>query len=161
MIDAIRADPLSIRFRQSFGHASAVRSATQTIWVTATGGGFTGSGEGCPREYVTGESIATAQAFVAKHAGQWKTAIHSFADLSQWVAANEGEIDANPSAWCAVELSLLDLFAKARAVSVESLLDLPPLAGRFRYTAVIGDAPAQDFERQVRRYQAAAFRSYK
>lgn len=161
MIEAIRADSLAIPFKQSFRHASAARVSTQTIWVTASGSGVIGYGEGCPREYVTGESVKSAQAFVAARAGTWCESIRDLDDLKDWARTHEREIDANPAAWTAVELAMLDLFGKAQGMPVESLLGLPPLTGRFRYTAVLGDAPPKEFEGQLARYRQAGFRSFK
>jgi len=162
MIGAIRAAPLAIPFKLSFKHASAARASTQAIWVAASGTDrLTGFGEGCPREYVTGESVKTAQAFVAAHAASWCGGIRDLATLSAWVDAHSREIDANPAAWTAVELALLDLFGKARGVPVESLLGLPPLHGRFRYTAVLGDAPPEEFEAHLARYRQVGFREFK
>jgi len=161
MIEAIQADSLAIPFKQSFTHAAAARASTQAIWVTASGGGVVGYGEGCPREYVTGESLGSALTFVATHASIWCQDIRDLDDLKDWVRAHEREIDANPAAWTAVELALLDIFSKARGTAVESLLGLPPLKGQFHYTAVLGDAPPKDFERQLTRYCQAGFRSFK
>jgi L-alanine-DL-glutamate epimerase-like enolase superfamily enzyme len=161
MIEIIRSQPLAIPFRQSFRHASATRAATQAIWVTVSGGGIAGHGEGCPREYVTGESVASAQQFITAHAETWRKAIRDVDDLRRWVHVHEREIDANPAAWTAVELAILDFFAKVRGSAVESLLGLPPLSGKFFYTAVLGDAPASEFEAQLARYCEAGFRGFK
>jgi L-alanine-DL-glutamate epimerase-like enolase superfamily enzyme len=161
MIEAIRADSLAIPFKQSFRHASAARASTQTIWVTASGSGVIGYGEGCPREYVTGESVKSAQAFIAAHAHNWCESIRDLDDLKDFARAHEREIDVNPAAWTAVELAMLDLFGKAQGVPVESLLGLPPLTGRFHYTAVVGDASPAEFDGQLARYRQAGFRSFK
>lgn len=162
MIDFIRARPLAIPFRLAFRHASATRAATQSVWVEArSSDGRTGFGEGCPREYVTGESVASAQAFVARHAAAWRRDIAGIDGLRAWAAANRPEIDANPAAWTAVELALLDLFGKAANAPLERLLGLSPLDGRFRYTAVIGDGPPAEFEAQLARYRQAGFRDFK
>ena len=162
MIETIRAAPLAIPFKLAFKHASAARTATQAIWVSARGrGGATGYGEGCPREYVTGESIETAQQFIARHSTQWLREIRDLAGLRGWVAQHAAEIDANPAAWSAVEIALLDLMGKDERVPVEALLGLAPLAGKFRYTAVIGDGPAQQFDAQLARYRQVGFRDFK
>lgn len=162
MIEAIRASSLEIPFTLAFRHASAARASTQTIWVGATGrDGRTGFGEGCPREYVTGESLATAQAFVATHAAGWRERIRDVESLGGWIRSHEAEIDANPAAWTAVELALLDLLGKSADRPVESLLGLPPLGGRFRYSAVLGDAPPAEFDRHLARYRQAGFRDFK
>ena len=59
---------LAFRFKTAFRHAAAERTATETVWIDAVASdGTVGSGESCPRLYVTGETIATARAFVSRH----------------------------------------------------------------------------------------------
>lgn len=162
LLRSIDASILSIPFKAAFRHASAERSSTQTIWVTATArDGAVGYGEGCPREYVTAESLESAQQFTAAHRQSWTESIRDTQSLAEWVRVHQREIDANPAAWTAVELALLDVLGKVEARSVEALLGLPPLHGRFRYTAVVGDAPAAQFGAQLARYQQAGFRAFK
>jgi len=60
-------------------------------------------------------------------------------DLTQWVETNESQIDRYPSAWCALEMALLDLFAREKGCSVEDLLGLTDIQRRGNYTAVLGD----------------------
>lgn len=162
VLESIRASVLSIPFKAAFKHASAERAATQTLWVEARArAGTIGNGEGCPREYVTAESLASAQAFVTAHQNDWLTAIGDVGTLSDWVARHRAEIDANPAAWTAVELALLDLLGKEQGRSVEALLGLPEVAGRFRYTAVLGDTSPRQFEAQLAHYLQAGFRQFK
>ncbi len=162
VIESIRASSLAIPFKLSFKHASAARDSTQTIWVRAKGrDGRIGFGEGCPREYVTGESLQSAQAFVAAHSADWLDGIRDVESLGAWIRGHEREIDANPSAWAAVELALLDLFGRSAGKPVEALLGLPPLGGRFRYTAVLGDASPKEFDGHLARYREAGFRDFK
>jgi L-Ala-D/L-Glu epimerase len=162
MIRSIRCSSLEIPFRTSFKHASAARSTTQALWAVAQGpGDLRGFGEGCPREYVTGESLASAQAFVARHAGQWQERIRDVASLSAWAREHLAQIDADPAAWSAVELALLDLLGKLQRQPVETLLGLAPLRGRFCYTAVIGDSPATEFDGWLARYRKLGFRDFK
>jgi L-alanine-DL-glutamate epimerase-like enolase superfamily enzyme len=162
VIESIRASSLAIPFKLSFKHASAARTSTQTIWVRARGrDGGIGFGEGCPREYVTGESLQSAQAFVAGHSVDWLGGIRDVESLGAWIRGHEREIDANPAAWAAVELALLDLFGKSAGKPVEALLGLPPLGGRFRYTAVLGDTSPKEFDGHLARYRQAGFRDFK
>lgn len=162
VIDSIAARTLHVPFKAAFVHASACRSATQSIWVTALAqDGTSGVGEGCPREYVTRESVATAHAFVSAHCLDWRSSIGDVATLARWVERHRDAIDAQPAAWAAVELALLDLIGQAEGRTVESLLGLPPLAGCFRYTAILGDASPAAFEAQLAAYQAAGFRDFK
>lgn len=158
---ALQAFSLNIPFRQSFRHASAERSVTQTLWVEARSATQAGYGEGCPREYVTGEGLASAHAFVGRHAGRLCQAIDSVAALRAWIAANQPAIDADPAAWCAVELALLDWLGKEAGRPLEALLDLPPLDGSFRYSAVLGDSSAGAFEALLARYREAGFTEFK
>lgn len=161
-INSLHAGFLSIPFNAAFRHASAERAATQTLWVQAQGShDVCGYGEGCPREYVTDESLDSSRAFVAAHRADWLTSIHDAVGLADWVNSHRKEIDEHPAAWAAVELALLDLFGKVRGCSVEALLDLPEISGSFSYTAVLGDAPAHQFEAVLARYLQTGFKNFK
>jgi L-alanine-DL-glutamate epimerase-like enolase superfamily enzyme len=162
MLESLKASTIAIPFKTTFKHAAAARSATQTFWVEVRGqDGSIGFGEGCPREYVSAESLSGAKAFFDTHRHEWLSSIRDLASLVDWVARRRLEIDANPAAWSAVELALLDLLGKTEGRSVESLLGLAELEGSFRYTAVLGDATPPEFEAQLARYQDAGFRQYK
>jgi L-alanine-DL-glutamate epimerase-like enolase superfamily enzyme len=153
---------VEIPFRVVFKHASAERRQTETVWVEARAAtGQVGFGEGCPRSYVTGESLASARRFFARYRDEWIAEIDTLEALLAWARAHRVEIDANPAAWCAVELALLDVLGRALGRSVESLLDLPELAGTFAYTAVVGDGPADAVRELVGRYREAGFRDFK
>ena len=66
-IKKIEFSELNIPFNVTFSHASASRESTQSIWVkVTTTRGLTGYGEGCPREYVTGESLESVKRFIGK-----------------------------------------------------------------------------------------------
>jgi L-alanine-DL-glutamate epimerase-like enolase superfamily enzyme len=110
---------------------------------------------------VTGEGLESAAAFFSSHSDEWLDAIGDVETLRAWTAGHAGEIDGNPAAWCAVELALLDSFARGEQRSVESLLGLPELAGRFRYTAVLGDAEPAQFEAQLKHYLKAGLTVFK
>lgn len=161
-IASLNASILDIPFKVSFRHASADRAAMQSLWVEARDAvGTVGLGEGCPRQYVTGESSASALAFVARHAEAWRADLVSVDGLAAWVGANRAAIDQDPAAWCAVELALLDLFGRRDGRTLESLLGLPALRGPFRYSAVLGDASPAAFEAQLARYRKAGMGAYK
>ncbi|HET7597745.1 MAG TPA: enolase C-terminal domain-like protein [Burkholderiales bacterium] len=159
---AIAARTLQIPFNVAFRHASAERSAMQSLWVEARAeDGTVGYGEGCPREYVTSESLATGEAFVQRHAALWMREIGDASGLFRWVADHRAEIDRNPAAWAAVEIALLDLIGKTEARSVEAVLGLPELSGHFRYTAVLGDMDDAKFALQLAHYRKAGFGAFK
>ena len=162
ILASIRAYSLTIPFTESFSHAAAERNATETVWIEAhSPEGTAGFGEGCPRAYVTGESLQSAGAFITRHRPDWLKTIQDVATLAGWVSRHRRDINANPSAWAAVELALLDLIGKEAGRSVESLLGLPELGRSFRYTAVLGDSDAPRFEARLAQCVQAGFRDFK
>lgn len=137
---------LVIPFRIGFRHAQAERNSTASIWVRATTqAGVHGYGEGCPRQYVTGETLASAATFLHTHAPSVQREVTDIDTLRDWIRAHASLIDRNPAAWCALELALLEVFSKSNQQPVETLLGLPTLSGAFHYTAVIGDCDARTF----------------
>src|SRR5262245_58339090 len=112
-IESIDAVGLRIPFKAAFVHAASERAETESLWATARAdNGAVGHGEGCPRGYVTGECVTTGQAFVNGCKREWCGSIHDAPTLLAWVDAHAPEIDANPAAWSAVELALLDLIGQ-------------------------------------------------
>ena len=161
MIETLHARLLEIPFKATFSHASSSRDSTHSVWVEARmREGQVGYGEGCPRDYVTGETVEGALDFV-RGLNTTKLQIGSLEELSAWTHSYRTTIDANPAAWCAVETALLDAFAKQAGKTVEALLGLPAIAGCFSYTAVLGDAKPKRFETELCRYRQAGFRSFK
>ena len=153
---------LHIPFTVAFRHASAERSETSSLWAQAVSqSGTTGCGESCPRSYVTGETLDTAEAFLSRHEAAVCSEIVDLASLRSWMASNARELDANPAAWCAIELALLDVLAKDDGQTVEAFLSLPDLQGRFFYTAVFGDASQQVFQATADQYRRLGFTDFK
>jgi L-alanine-DL-glutamate epimerase-like enolase superfamily enzyme len=161
-VGEIRLRELCIPFKEAFRHASAERSRTSSILVEVVStAGVVGCGESCPRPYVTGETIDSARDFVHRHQDALREAAADLASVHDWMSAHAAEIDDNPAAWCAVEMALLDLIARDRAQPIEALLSLPPLSGRFQYSAVVGDSDAESFVRAIERYVRHGFRDFK
>jgi len=161
MIKNLSVRPLNIPFKQAFAHASAVRAETESVLVTIVNqAGVMGCGEGCPRHYVTGETIESVQRFIREYCERWM-GIATVDDLRQWVARNGSLIDQNPAAWCAVETAFLDLIGKEVGQPIETVLGLPVLTGRFHYSAVLGSGSFSSFEKQLRQYLAAGFTDFK
>ena len=138
MIEDLGLYSIDIPFRESFRHSSADRARTQSVWAEARAGGVTGVGEGCPREYVTSESLSSAREFFARRREGLCRQIQSVEHLVAWVRENEADIDQSPAAWCAIELAILELFALREGVPVEGVLSAAPPSSEFRYSAVIG-----------------------
>ena len=152
---------LEIPFRVSFEHTAARRTQGESVLVKAVGGdGAQGWGEGCPRRYVTGETMQSAMAFFAAHRRAWMN-LGTLDDLRRWINTHRPLIDRNPAAFCAVELALLNALALQSAQSVESLLSLPALSGEFRYTAVLGSRDTDTFARLLARYRRMGVTDFK
>ncbi|PYR31305.1 MAG: hypothetical protein DMF90_25795, partial [Acidobacteria bacterium] len=161
-IRSLQIESLRIPFRETFRHASAERSETSSLWVEAVSeGGAVGCGECCPRPYVTGETLESATRFFSLHEPSLREEVVDLPSLEAWMAAHPDELDANPAAWCAIELAFLDAMAKEAGQPMEALLGLPPLRGRFRYTAVLGDADRRVFHATAERYRGYGFTDLK
>lgn len=149
-------------FRIVFRHTTAAREATENVIVAlADGDGTVGYGEGCPRPYVTGESSASAFEFLHRHAPEVAAEVTDIETLRRWIDGHAETIDANPAAFCALELAALDLFARRRRCSVEALLGLDELTGPFSYSAVLGDSGPFTFGAQLVRYRLGGLRHFK
>jgi L-Ala-D/L-Glu epimerase len=161
MIRKLTFESLKIPFRLQFNHHSAERAITQAVLVRAHGQEHTGYGEGCPREYVTNESLVTARDFFETIQPQLLAQVVDLSSLMVFRSEQAARIRANHAAWCAVEMALLDLFAKEKGVSVEELLGLAPLKGRFLYTGVIGSGSAAYFANIAQRHVDMGFTEFK
>lgn len=126
-----------------------------------TSDGLIGYGESCPRPYVTGENLQTAQDFYTDHLEQIKKEITSLDTLKTWAREHANVIDIHPAAWCALELALLDALAKTAGKSVENLLSLDELQDNFQYSAVLGDMDTAPFAGLCQRYINMGFRDFK
>jgi L-Ala-D/L-Glu epimerase / N-acetyl-D-glutamate racemase len=149
-------------FRVAVRHASAVRRATENIIVRVrTASGAVGVGEACPRRYVTGETMESARTFLRGAAREVAASADTVDGLRSWISVHRQRIDANPAAFCALEIALLDALARHQGVSVERLLGCPDLNGTFRYTAVIGDSGRWVFALLLQRYLSGGVRDFK
>ncbi|NOT24761.1 MAG: hypothetical protein HOP16_01550 [Acidobacteria bacterium] len=152
---------LAVPFKTAFRHAAAERSETSSVWIEAFGDGAVGYGESCPRPYVTGETIDSAREFFVEYESSLRLRVRDVASLRAWMSEHADAIDRNPAAWCALELATLDLIARHAAVTVESLLGLAALDGRFYYTAVLGDMGIDAFQATAERYRKLGFTDFK
>ena len=110
---------------------------------------------------MTGETVESGAAFIRKYAGSIIDSVTDAQSLREWAYAYREVIDQNPAAYCAIEISMLDLLGKTSGVPIEDLLGLPRLAGRFPYSAVLGDSPYLAYWWQFRRYWKQDFRDFK
>ncbi len=160
-IKTLAIQKLEIPFKLAFKHSSATRLQTEAVIVVAESArGNKGYGEGCPRSYVTGETLETAFDFFESVQPELLS-IANVDQIQTWVAEHQQALDKNPAAWCAVELALLDLIGKENQQPVETLLSLPELSGDFCYTAVLGVNTLPAFKKQLEKYVGLGFTDFK
>ena len=161
-IRRLEVSSFPVPFRVMFRHASASRARAENLIVAAhSHSGHVGYGEGCPRHYVTGETVESGAAFVRQHTQSIIGSVTDVQDLRVWAEAHREVVDRNPAAFCAIEIALLDLLGQVEGAPVEELLGLPRLTGEFPYTAVLGDSPYLAYWWQLRRYWRRGFRDFK
>ncbi len=161
-IERLEVFTFPVPFKTVFRHASAKRGRAQNLIVLAhADNGQTGYGEGCPRQYVTGETVASGSAFIRTYAGAVVAEVSDVASLRAWIEAHRGAIDRNPAAFCALEIAILDLLGKVERRTVEELIGGFRLTGKFTYSAVLGDAPYPLYRWQLMRYRWLGFQDIK
>ena len=161
-IERLDAYSFPVPFKAVFRHASASRSRAENLIVAARSvDGVVGYGEGCPRDYVTGETVEGGAAFIRRHAQAIVDEVTDGASLRAWADAHRSEIDEHPAAFCAIELAVLDLLGKTEAVPVEDIVGVPRLDGGFTYSAVLGDSPYLVYRLQFFRYRRKGFTDFK
>ena len=152
-----------VPLRKPIRHASFERSTSDNLVVRVTlADGTTGYGEGLPRPYVTGETIEST--FASLSSLDLPRLLGEPADLAALVRRLETfelpECQADPrgmagnSARCALELALLDAYARREGRSLgdaltmaESARDLlHPTPRRVRYSgAITAETPRNEF----------------
>ena len=161
-IDRLSVFTYPVPFKVVFRHASANRDRAENLIVAArTAEGSVGYGEGCPRDYVSGETVAGGLDFIRTHADALVRDVEDVSSLHTWIADHAESIDRNPAAFCALETAILDLLGRASGKSVEELLGLPRPRTAFKYSAVLGNAPRPAYLWQLRRYRKRGFADFK
>ncbi|MCS6961852.1 MAG: hypothetical protein NZT61_05040 [Deltaproteobacteria bacterium] len=168
IISDIKLFALNIPFKTSFSHASKTRTCTETLICVTKTVNHVGFGEGCPRDYVTGEDYSTAKSFLLAIVGE-VLKLNSLNALKKFVKQKEKLIDRNPAAWCAIETALLDVLGKERRVSVYRLLTEANSSSCsvgdkrvIRCTAVLGIQSDKDpIKQNVVRYHRMGFVDFK
>ena len=141
---SLTALQVRIPLRRTVKHASHARVENDTLLVRAeTADGTVGWGEGLPREYVTGETIASCFQTLAETDFQPLTDL--FGGLTEALglldefhlpAPPPGQRDAfGNTVRCAVELAILDAAAQADGVPLSQVTHLLPAAAAVRQQA--------------------------
>jgi L-Ala-D/L-Glu epimerase len=141
---------VDLPFKVAFRHAAAARTTSESLFLrVGLDSGAQGWGESLPRAYVSGEHRDGAFALLrdsilpalAGRTFQSLSEVGSFLEKCDGQAPSEWVRPEVPqtSAWCSVDLALLDAFGKAFGEPV-SLGDQPPAADalrRYRYSGVV------------------------
>ncbi len=151
----VRIIPIEIPFKTAFSHSKARRKASSAVMICVNDGTYSGYGEGCPRDYVTGETLDGAIGWLRARAGGWAAEVNSLGDLRRLIIRNAHDIDANPSAFCAFELAMLDLLARRDGVTLEGLLGVVVVDRPVAVSAVLGSDNPLVHWLQAWRFKAA------
>jgi len=150
-ISRIEVHRISIPFNWQVSHNLFNGTETEAIVVVANDeSGLAGYGEGTPRVFVTGENLdktieaahSLAERLAAKE-------FHTFQGLADYMKIT-GSLELSrryPSAWCALELAILDLWARREGEPLWRLFTRKPAAGPYVYSAVIPVVPEQFLSR--------------
>ncbi len=157
----IEVMPLRVPLKLTFRHAGAARSEGKSIWVRAERNGIEGFGEGCPRDYVAGDDLESSIRWIRENFSNGEVRFDTFDDVRNWTEKNSTLIDLYPSAWCAMEMALLDLFSREENCAVETLLGIDGSLRQGRYTAILGDDKEWEFTTFVDQYIVLGFTDFK
>jgi len=150
-----------IPMRVRFEHAAAGRDTSTGVLVRLElKDGSVGWGEGIPRSYVTGETVASAVEVIRS---VYSERLTGDAPLTESPVSDNGVV--HNAAWCAVELAYLDAVGHARRARVADLLarEMNLKSHRLlrRVSAILSAGPVEKVRRDLRAMRLLAFRDYK
>ena len=157
----IKFSELKLPFKTIFKQASSTRKIGESIWCEVSRGTTTGWGEGCPRKYVTNETMKGSIQWLSGQVEDISNCIFSLEDLQSWIKENESTIDKHPAAFCALELALLDLFAREKNQSVEEMLGLIAPPQVCSYTGILGNSSEKKFVETLHNYLSLGITDFK
>ncbi|MEE8398532.1 MAG: alpha/beta fold hydrolase [Desulfobacterales bacterium] len=157
----IKAQSLNVNLKSTFRHAGSERNEGESIWVRTDRGELTGYGEGCPRSYAAGDDLKSSVQWIEENFASGNISFGTFDDVKHWMQENDSQIDRYPSAWCAIEMALLDLFSRENNCSVEAFLGLANCKRQGSYSAVLGDSKEWKYTTIVDQYLARGFSDFK
>jgi L-Ala-D/L-Glu epimerase / N-acetyl-D-glutamate racemase len=160
---------VDLPFRTAFRHAAAARTTSESLFLRmALDSGVDGWGEALPRAYVSGESRQDAFALLRDQVlpalvgrtFQSLPEVVSFLEKcdgkapSEWVPPDAPQT----SAWCCVDLALLDTFGREFGDPV-SLGGQPSGEGleRYRYSGVVSAGRGWPFAKSLLKVRAFGF----
>jgi muconate cycloisomerase len=167
---------VDLPFKVAFRHAAAARTTSDSLFLRAhLDNGVQGWGEALPRAYVSGESRERAfallrdtvlPALVGRSFGSLPEAV-SFLEKCDGKAPPEWVRPEVPqtSAWCSVDLALLDAFGRAAGEPARPAVgDQAPTAaslGRYRYSGVVSAGRGWPYALSLLKNRAFGFRHVK
>ncbi len=173
----LRLFAVDLPFKVAFRHAAAARTSSESLFLRARlDNGAEGWGESLPRAYVSGES--REQTFSLLRETILPALVgHSFRSLPEAVSFLEKCDGKAPpewvrpevpqtSAWCSVDLALLDAFGKASGRPAGPALEdgqVPAAAGleRYRYSGVVSAGHGWPYAKSLLKIRAFGFRQVK
>jgi L-alanine-DL-glutamate epimerase-like enolase superfamily enzyme len=173
----LRLFAVDLPFKVAVRHAAATRTSSESLFLRVRlDNGAEGWGESLPRAYVSGES--REQAFdLLRDTILPALAGHSFRSLSEAVSYLEKCDGKAPpewvrpevpqtSAWCSVDLALLDAFGKAAGEPAGPAVtdgQAPAATGveRYRYSGVVSAGHGWPYAKSLLKIRAFGFRQVK
>src|SRR5215211_3376141 len=176
-VTELRLFAVDLPFKVAFRHAAAARTSSESLFLRARlDNGAEGWGESLPRAYVSGERREQAfallrDAILPALAGQSFRSLPeavSFLEKCdgkappQWVRPEVPQT----SAWCSVDLALLDAFGRAfgePAGPAAADGQAPAAAGleRYRYSGVVSAGHGWPYAKSLLKIRAFGFRQVK
>ncbi len=144
-ISKIQIYQLAIPFTRVVTHSLSERKVTEAILAVITDeGGRRGYGEGTPRSYVTGETLASSLdacgTMGTRLTGLSIRSAQKLKDLLNDFGSKQ-PATSHPSAWCALEIALLDLWSKSSRAPIWNFFAEGPVLQSFTYSGVIPMMP--------------------
>jgi L-Ala-D/L-Glu epimerase len=157
---------LQIPFVESFSHSASERRCSDSVVVRVRDeAGTEGFGEGAPRPYVTGETVATMLEHLAHEL--WPRVAERALPPTGHLAGLDAFIpDTRPAgvvaphaSRAALELAILDCMLRRAGGSLASVL--PPRRPRVTYSGVVTAGPIDRVVKHARQLRAVGFRHAK
>jgi L-Ala-D/L-Glu epimerase len=160
---------VDLPFKTAFRHAAAVRTTSESLFLRmALDSGVDGWGEALPRAYVSGESRQDAFALLRDQVlpALVGRTFQSLPEVVSFLEKCDGKAPAEwvrpevpqTSAWCCVDLALLDAFG--RAFGEPASLGGQPSGGaleRYRYSGVVSAGRGWPYVKSLLKTRAFGF----
>jgi L-alanine-DL-glutamate epimerase-like enolase superfamily enzyme len=168
-INSISVREIQIPFVTSFKHSLSTRNATESVVVEiTTDEGIRGYGEGAPREYVTGETlnstISSLKNVALKISNIVSEGIGNLSDKNDSIellrTIPEDIKDLGPSAKCALELALFDVYSRSHRLPVLDLFG-KQLTDTIHYSCAISEGSISSTKRLLEKIKPFGFKQLK